>query len=1192
MSDHFGTISITPPVSAIPAAKPARKSAKRRTSTRPERPGKTPAPGKGRKRYYIISVILLLPVLYSIIGFWLTPWYFDRTLTTGMNERTGMSFSMEDVSFNPFSFKVSLRGIKLRPSDSKAESDDLLTINRIEANLAPLSLLRNDLVSNTLHINGLTLSIIRTQDNHYNFEELLNGKSIGAPSDMMSFSELPFLFSLNNISIRESTVTFQDIPSATTHTLEDVELDLPTLSNFPFQVDEYIHPRFSTVINGSKIELTGQAAIPGAEGKDGLETKLSCNIHDLDLPLYSQYLPTSLPLALTRGKADGVLQLNFTRGTTEGPKMAISFSGELVDLELTNKDNSLGVTLPNTSLQGIFQPISRALHIEKIVLRQPHFISGSAPTPEHLAVLLPFLGETLRGKDSPNSFPPVDIDLLQMENGDLALASKETDKKPSILWTALGFSLKDFSSTQKSSSKDKKASFALNGETADAAMSFAWQGNFNDRNVPEGLLNLDNIPATAFFSNIGFKNGTVKAGKAQLQGTLSLSAGSSAGSKLITEMTNTEIDLQGLQLVSNKEVWLDAPRLKLSGFSKKGARIEFGSLRAEDAVLNLHRGRIPEIMSQFSTEKSPFSLNKIDFMGKITLSDATEKPLVLDSVLLQADNLQSTTETKESLVFSAKIREKGLIKAKGTARLRPFATTLSTGFSGIDAEILLPFFSDLPLLTDSQTIISGKGVLTLPATSFSGQLHMDKAVFSKEKTTLLSWNSAEIEGLSYTRTPFHLGISLLDIDQPIIKWNRDINDPIPGEQWGTFLQSLLPKKSPDAAPSKESISISQLDIQEIRFKNGVLHYQDKRLAPALSAEISEFSGDLKDLHSASVKEQGRYSFSGRLFATPFSLEGTADFFSRKMSGQSTLKISNLPLTPFSKYMPDTLGLDGKSGNFSLDFSTSWSEARATYTAHFLFKDVQPVSTDTDAALTLALLKNSDGQVELITTPSGTEAETGKTLISTAVTSFQRQLIKTKVSPLLLASGDFTDLVGNEFAEFQPGGFILSDNGQKILSRFATFLTAHPAISLRITGCADTIIDGNALKKQLEEIEAKRVSQENTRRKTAWEHDKILELERRKAQQQVSGKSGKTGTLPPPHVANEFKPVLPQPVVIDDKMLEDLARERSIRVHSLMTGKLGIAPEKVIVESETKVLSEANNPHNRTLIRLDAFSPAK
>ena len=160
MSDHFGTISITPPVSAKPAAKPARKPAKRHTGKSPERPGKASAQGKSRKWYFIIPILLLLPILYSIIGFWLAPWYFARTLTTGLNNSTGMSFSLEDVFFNPFSFKVSLQGIKLRPSDSKTESHDFLTIDRIEANLAPLSLLRNDLVSNTLQINGLELAFL------------------------------------------------------------------------------------------------------------------------------------------------------------------------------------------------------------------------------------------------------------------------------------------------------------------------------------------------------------------------------------------------------------------------------------------------------------------------------------------------------------------------------------------------------------------------------------------------------------------------------------------------------------------------------------------------------------------------------------------------------------------------------------------------------------------------------------------------------------------------------------------------------------------------------------------------------------------------------------------------------------------------------------------------------------------------
>jgi hypothetical protein len=1067
MSDHFGTISITPPATAKPAVKPVKRQVKQRPEKRQDRPGKaSPKEKNKRPYYYFLLPILILPVLYSIIGFWIAPWYLSKALTAGLSERTGMSFTLDDAAFNPFSFNLSLQGIKLKSIRGEVESQNLLAIDKIEADLAPMSLLRNDLVSNALRVNGLELTIIRTQDNHYNFEEILDGRSPGTSSDMMSFSELPFLFSLNNISIRESMVTFQDIPSATTHTLEEIELDLPTLSNFPFKVDEYIHPRFSTVINGSKIELTGQAAIPGAEGKEGLETKLSCNIHALDLPLYSQYLPNSLPLALTKGKADGVLQLNFTRGAVEGPKMAVSFSGELVDLELTNKDNSLTIALPTSSLVGTFQPISRDLHIQRVILRQPHFITSSAPSPDQLPVLLAYLGKSSSKEGAESSFPPVAIDLLEVENGDLAVTARDSGKKPAVTWSALQFKLKDFAPARAAASTANKGIFSISGETPDASMSFSWQGKFNDNNVPEGLLNLDNIPASVLFSEIGLKTGSVISGKANLQGTFSLVAKGSGRNGLATNLTDAEIDFQGLKLATDKNTWLDAPIMKISGVSKKGSHMNFGSLHAENAALTLRRGALPDIFTEFTAKKSPFSMNKIDYSGKITVLNASGKALDLTSVHLKADNLQSTQDLKDSLILSAKVDGNGIFKAKGAARLSPFQTTLSSGFSGIDSQTLFPWFTDLPLLTEAQGVISGKGVLTFPATSFSGQLRFDSALFGQKKNPLLSWNSASFEGFSYTRAPFHLGISLFEIDRPVMTWHRDAHEPSPGQQWGTFLQGLLPEKSKSAAQAKESISISQLDIQDIRFKNGELHYRDNRLVPAWNEKISDFSGQLSDLHSASAKEQSRYTLSGRLQSTPFIVEGSADFFSRKMSGRSVFKISDFPLRTFGRYLPDTLGIDSSRGSFSLDLSTVWGDANISHNAQYLFKDIHPVSHETDTALTLALLKNSDQHVELSVAPprGGTEAES--TLVSHTITTFQRQLIKTKVSPLLLASGDFTDLVGNEYAEFLPGGYILSEKGHKTLSRFASFLAAHPAIGLQITGCADKIIDGNALKSSL------------------------------------------------------------------------------------------------------------------------------
>ncbi|MDP3480567.1 MAG: DUF748 domain-containing protein [Desulfoprunum sp.] len=1199
MSDHFGNISITPPVPAKPAPKsatkptpkPASQPVKLRSRNRPERP-KPAKKTKWKKPYlYALLLLALLPILYSIAGFWLIPLYIGKALPEKLADQTGMRLTLDNVAFNPFSYTFSLQGLKLNSSHAGPESQNLLAIDKIEADLAPLSLLRNNLVSNALRIVGLDLNIIRAQDNHYNLEELLNGKGPGPSSDIMSFSELPFLFSLNNISIRESKITFQDTPSAATHTLEQIELDLPTLSNFPFQVDDYIHPRFSTVINGSKIELTGQAAMPGSEGKDGLKTKLSCNIHALDLPLYSKYLPASLPLLLTKGMADGNLQFDFTRDATKGAKIVISFTGEIVDMELTDKENSFAINLPATTIAGNVLPMSGALHIQNIAIRQPHCTARNTPTIENLIRLAPILGRST-AKTSAGKLPAsIDIDSLHIEDGDLTLY-KENEKTPAAVWTSLQFSIKDFSSVNSATQPTKKGSFSVSGEKKDSSMAFSWQGTFNDNDVPEGLFRLDNIPAATFFSGIGVHLGTVGAGTANLQGKLSLAIKDSAQKELVTNLTESEINLQGLTLLSDKAPWLDAPILKFTGFSKNGSRVDFGGLRLESGSLTLHSEKLPEIFKEFAAKDSRISLNSIDFNGKITVLGKTEKPLTLSSVLLQATNLQAKTANKETLIFSAKINENGIIKAKGTARLAPFQATLSSGFSGIAAQTLLPWFSNLPLLTKAQATISGKGILTIPGTSFSGQLRLDNAVFTDDKTPLLSWNTADLQGFSYTATPFHLGISLMEIAHPVMTWQRAEKDASPGEKFGSFLQSLLPEKEKVSAQTKESISISQLDIQEIRLKNGEIHYNDNRLSPPWAAEISQFDGLISALHSSQTKEQSRFALSGHLNATPFSVEGSADFFSNNMAGQSTFKISEFPLSSFQQYLPQTLGLDGSQGTFSLELSSLWNNANLTHKARFLFNDIHPESTAEDTALTLALLKNADQQVELSVTPVHTSQETGTPILVDTLTAFQRQLIKAKVSPLLLASGDYTDLVGNEFADFQPGGFILAEKGQKILSRFSTFLAAHTSVGVRITGCADRLVDGNALKKQLEDIEATRVSKENARRKTAWQHERDLEQERQRTQQQTGSKQGSTKTDLPAQVPNDYTPVYPEPMIIEESMLVNLARQRAARVQALLTEKLGLDPARVTVTAEPKVTAEPNNPGNRALISLSAFTPTK
>ena len=95
---------------------------------------------------------------------------------------------------NPFTFTFTLQDIQLQPSRSIDGNKELLRIDRVVADLAPISLLRNDLVSNAVTVEGLALNVIRSQDNRYNVEDLFAIRQQGEASDIISFSELPFLF--------------------------------------------------------------------------------------------------------------------------------------------------------------------------------------------------------------------------------------------------------------------------------------------------------------------------------------------------------------------------------------------------------------------------------------------------------------------------------------------------------------------------------------------------------------------------------------------------------------------------------------------------------------------------------------------------------------------------------------------------------------------------------------------------------------------------------------------------------------------------------------------------------------------------------------------------------------------------------------------------------------------------------------
>lgn len=1194
MSDNFGNISISPTEPERPLGSTAGKGgSERRLKKRVpgnQRPGKKERPttpvSTGRLVKVLIPCILLLLLLYALGGFWLVPRYLKKSLPEKVNARTGMHLAIEAIEFNPFTFNFSLQDLQLQPSSPIEKNQHLLRISRIDADLAPLSLLRHDFVSNSLAIKGIEMNIVRSHDNRYNVEDFFSARRTGTASDIISFSELPFLFSLNNISIRDSSVTFQDVPAATTHTIEQIELDLPSLSNFPFQTSQYIHPKFSAVINGSKVELTGQASLPSTPDGKGSETKLSCRIQGMDLPQYFNYLPVTAPISLTKGKADGNLELNFTHGTKEREaRFAIDFTGIIADMEITGQKHPLEATLPKAILEGSFSPIERRLHIRKLSLSTPRMKSRPADIAELFIPLLPVNWKDA-GQPAEGTHPvSVAIDLLAIEDGSVDVVRGEKAKPET--WSSLQMNVRNYRWSNLPAADGKSGgSFDVSGENTASGTTFSWQGTADSNGALNGPFKLDNIAASTILTTIGIPPESIQSGKASLQGKLRVLRKNGKDMRPAVDLSETEASLQNLKLTAGKKLWLDAPALTLTGLSKSGSNVNLGDLRLENGSIALQADGFPDIFKAAAAKDGMVTLNSIDYSGRIAVAGKPSAQLVLSSVVLQAKSLNSRQNDGDNLVFSARINDKGNIKAKGTARLAPFQATLNTGFSGLEARTVLPWFSSLPLLTEAQTTIAGKGLLTLPEAAFSGELKFDDAVFKRAGKPLLTWKQCDIQGLSYSRTPFHLGVAQMDIDSPVMDWQRSPNDRHPAQQFGAFIEDLLPAENKAQTGDKGKIAISQLDIQKITITNGRVPYCDTRLSPPWATSILITEGAITDIHSQGGNQPGRFSLAGKFDQADFTLSGAADLFGKNPAGETSYQISGLRLSDFAKHLPPDLDLDAGKATFSATGSTTWKNSRLSENARYVFSDMQTVSADAAAALPLAFLTNSEGRVVLDV--KGEREFPGENIpaLDTVLATFQRQVIKAKVSPILLAGSEFADLVDSEFAEFRPGGYELTEQGQKNLARFAALLNGHPAVGIRITGAADRNIDGDTLNRQLEDIEARRVAQENERRKAAWQAERDAELARRKAAvDKAQGFVEEDLMLDFP----EFAPLKPAPVAIQDSMLKDLARRRADLVRKLLVEQLSLAPTRVAIEPRLQLTADSNMPGNRALLELRALA---
>ena len=138
--------------------------------------------------------------------------------------------------------------------------------------------------------------LVRNKDKTYNFSDLL----ALIKEEPKEEKKEPFPFSVNNIVIENGSIDFIDGPFDTTHTVRDLHIAIPFISDIPDYVDIYVQPRLAATINGNPYSLEGKTKI----FKDSHETIFNILIEDFDIPFYLAYVPHELNISVPSGKVD------------------------------------------------------------------------------------------------------------------------------------------------------------------------------------------------------------------------------------------------------------------------------------------------------------------------------------------------------------------------------------------------------------------------------------------------------------------------------------------------------------------------------------------------------------------------------------------------------------------------------------------------------------------------------------------------------------------------------------------------------------------------------------------------------------------------------------------------------------------------------------------------------------------------
>jgi outer membrane protein OmpA-like peptidoglycan-associated protein len=1055
--------------------------------------------GRLLSRRALLAVGAALAV-WTVAGFLVLPYFLRPVVERKIAERLHRPATLRRFSLNPFALSVTLEGLDVK---NRGGASPFFSVERLYANLEAASIFRGGPVIRALTLTKPSLTIVRNEDRTYSVQDLLDEASKPKPAPRPEKAETPLRFSVNNIRVEGGSVDFDDRPERTKHTVRDLKIGIPFLSNIPSKVEITTQPVFEAKVNGTPFSLHGTSK-PFSETR---ETTVEIDLSGMDLSHYFAYAPPSTPWKLASGRLDAKIRVVFTQPPRGSPALVLSGTVALRDFAAKNGDRPLLAWDRFETVVDSFDVFKRRARIRSLkAVGLEAWVRREAMGEHRLAAafIAPATGPTkeagagaAKGPAAASPFT-VEVEDVRIERGrihyddtafarpfhalleDVAASVKGFSTSPGKVASLEVLAKSDAGETLKNTSTVSMEPFVLEGTVEVAGLVLKRYAPFYERlvtfDVDDGTLDL----ATKYrFSTGADANTTLSALSATLRSPR-------------------------LRRRDAKEPFFKAKFVKMTGTSLDLGKhdIALGEISSDGGLLAVVRGKdgnadLAELMARLPPDARPeppsapwsVALGRLALDGyTVHIEDhATGRPAryALTKTGLSLENFSTARDAKGALSVRFGVNGRGTASAKGPVGIHPTYAELDAEVKSLDLVPLEPYVLSNFKLSLASATLSARGVLSLregaegkASAGFAGRAAVQNLLALDEFTKLdfFKWDAFSLQGMKAGYNPTFLQVAKLAItglacDSVIeadgtVNLRRVVGKPAPpeGEEEEpaepTAAAGAPPPAAAPAPPAPETSEKVPIRIDTLTLEGGRIGLADHFIKPNYAATLMDLRGSVAGL-STEEGTVAQLDLSGRLASnSPLRIAGRVNPLAATAFADVTASFRGIDLPPFTPYSGKYAGYAIARGTLTMELKYKLENRKLTAENRLLVDQLEfgekvesKDATKLPVRLAVSLLRDKDGLIDLDLPIEGS-LDDPKFRLGKVIWQVIGNLIgKAATAPFALLGKVLGGGKGEEFSsvDFAAGHDALDDTARKKLDALAKALNDRPALKLKATG---------------------------------------------------------------------------------------------------------------------------------------------